>query len=119
MAAPNIVAVTTINGKTVGGLLTTTSSDIVVNSAASGKVLKVNAILVANVDGTNAIDVTIGFYDASATTTYRLAYTITVPADASLDLLGKSIYLEEGDKIVALASANSRAEIIVSYEDIS
>lgn len=119
MAAPNIVAVTTINGKTVGGLLTTTSSDILVNSAASGKVLKVNAILVANVDGTNATDVTIGFYDASATTTYRLAYTITVPADASLDLLGKSIYLEEGDKIVALASANSRAEIIVSYEDIS
>jgi len=42
-----------------------------------------------------------------------------VPADATLDILSKSIYLEEGDKIQALASANGDAEIVVSYEEIS
>ena len=119
MAAPNIVNVATITGKTIGAALSTSSADILTNSAASGKVFKVNVILVSNVDGTNNADVTIGFYDASATTTYRLAYTVTVPADASFEVLSKSIYLEEGDKIVGSASANSDLEIVVSYEEIS
>jgi hypothetical protein len=119
MAAPNIVNVATITGKTVGAALTTSSADIVTNSAASGKVFKVNAILVANVDGTANADATVGFYDASATTTYKIAHTITVPADATLDVLSKALYLEEGDKITALASASSDLEIIVSYEEIS
>ena len=119
MAAPNIVNVAIITGKTVGSALTTSSADIVTNSAASGKVFKVNTILVSNVDGTNAADATVGFYDASATATYKLANTIEVPADSTLDLLAKAIYLEEGDKITALASANSDLEIVVSFEEIS
>lgn len=121
MAAPNIVAVATITGKTIGAALTTTSADIVTNSAASGKVLKVNAIYIANVDGTNNVDVTVRFYDASVSsgTAFALANTITVPADATLDVLSKSIYLEEGDKIQALAAVNGDAEIVVSYEEIS
>lgn len=119
MAAPNIVNVTSIYGKTVGAALGTSSADILTNSAGSGKVFKVNAIYVANVDGTNNADATVGFYDASATATYKLASTITVPADATLDIISKSIYLEEGDKITALASAASDLEIVVSYEDIS
>lgn len=119
MAAPNIVNVTTITGKTVGAALTTNSADIVTNSAASGKVYKVNAIYVANVDGTNNADLTVAFYNADNTTSYKLANTITVPADATLDVLSKPIYLEEGDKITALASANSDLEMVVSYEEIS
>ena len=119
MAAPNIVNVATITGKTVGAALGTSSADIVTNSAGSGKVFKVNAIYVANVDGTNNADATVGFYDASAAATYRLAYTVTVPADATLDVLSKTIYLEEGDKITALASASGDLEIVVSYEEIS
>jgi len=119
MAAPNIVNVSTITGKTVGAALTTSSADTVTNSAGSGKVFKVNTILVANVDGTNNADVTVGFYNADNTTTYKIAHTITVPADATLDVMNKAIYLEEGDKITALASANSDLEIVVSYEEIS
>lgn len=119
MAAPNIVNVSTITGKTVGAALTTSSADIVTNTAASGKVFKINAIYVANVDGTNNADVTVAFYNADNTTSYKLANTITVPADATLDVLSKAIYLEEGDKITALASAASDLEIVVSYEEIS
>lgn len=119
MAAPNIVNVSTITGKTVGAALTTSSADIVTNTAASGKVFKINSILVANVDGTNNADVTVAFYNADNTTSYKLAHTISVPADATLDVLNKAIYLEEGDKITALASAANDLEIIVSYEEIS
>lgn len=119
MAAPNITTVSTITGKTKGAALTTSVADILENTAASGKVFKVNAIYIANVDGTNNADVTVSFYNADNTTSYKIANTITIPADATLDLISKNIYLEEGDKITALASANSDLEIIISYEEIS
>lgn len=119
MAAPNITTVSTITGKTTGAALTTSVADIVENTAASGKVFKVNAIYVSNVDGANNADVTVSFYNADNTTSYKLANTITVPADATLDLISKHIYLEEGDKITALASADSDLEIVVSYEELS
>jgi hypothetical protein len=119
MAAPNIAAVATITGKTTGAALTTGSADIVTNSAASGKVFKINAIYASNVDGTNNADVTVAFYNADNTTSYKIANTITVPADTTLDLISKNIYLEEGDKITALASVNGDIEIVVSYEELS
>lgn len=121
MAAPNIVNVSTITGRTVGAALTTSSADIVTNSAASGKVFKVNAVYVANVDGALNTDVTVTWYDASATATYNLAKTVTVPADATLVVVDKEapIYLEEGDKISAVAATNGDLEITISFEEIS
>ena len=118
MANPNIANTTNIYGRTVGAALTTSSADIVVNPASSGKIFKVNAIYVANIDGAVNADVTVAVFDASASASYRLAFTVTVPADATLDVLSKNVYLEEGDKITALASAASRLEIVVSYEEI-
>jgi len=119
MAAPNIVNVTTITGKTVGAALTTSSADIVTNSAASGKVFKINAIYVANVDGTVAADATVAFYNADNTTSYKIANTITVPADATLDVISKAIYLEEGDSLRLTANAAGDLEAVCSYEEIS
>lgn len=120
MANPNIVNVTNIYGKTVGAALTTSSADILTNSAASGKVFKVNSVYVSNVDGTNNATVNVLFYDASATTSFYLADAIVVPAASTLVIVSKEsfIYLEEGDKIAALASANSDLQIIISYEEI-
>ncbi len=118
MANPNIVNVSNIYGKTVGAALLTTSSDIVTNPVNSGKVFKLNAIYVANIDGTVNADVTVAIFDASANASYRIALTVTVPFDATLDVLSKAIYLEEGDKLTALASAANRLEIVASYEEI-
>ena len=57
MAAPNIVNVSTITAKTFGArLTTTTTTSLLANSASSGKVFKVNTILVSNVDGSNSAD---------------------------------------------------------------
>jgi accessory colonization factor AcfC len=121
MANPNIVNVTDIRGKTGTAALTTVSSDIVTNSASSNKIYKINTIIVSNVDGTNAADATVTFYDADGTVTRHLAKTISVPENSTLVVLSKdtAIYLEEGDKISALASASGDLEIIVSYEEIS
>jgi hypothetical protein len=119
MAAPNIVAVTSIYGKTKGANLSTTlTTDIL--SCSSDKVLKINSIIVANIDGSNSADATVYFYDSSATTRYALASTIAVPADASIIVIDKNsaIYLEEGDQIEAGASSASDLVITISYEEI-
>lgn len=117
MAAPNIVGVTTITGKTAVQVVTTSATAIVTNSAASGKVFKVNALYISNIDGTNNADINVDLFRSS--TAYRIAYTITVPADATLDVISKSIYLEEGDALRLTASSNSRLEAVCSYEEIS
>lgn len=119
MAAPNIVNVTSIYGKTMGAALGTTLTTNILTCAAN-KVLKINSIIVANVDGTNNADVSVTFYDSSATASYRLASTVTVPADSTLVVLGKDspIYLEESDEIRAGASAVSDLEIVISYEEL-
>jgi hypothetical protein len=123
MAAPNIVNVTTIIGKTVGKALTASLLDIVTNSAASNKVFKINSIIVSNVHGTNNAEVNVVFYDSSegAGTNFYLAKTIIVPADSSLVVISKdaNIYLEEGDIVRAQTTATSLLEIVVSYEEIS
>lgn len=119
MAAPNLANVTTITGKTAVLAVTTGATAIVTNSAASNKVLRINTLIIANVDGTNDADVTVDIFRSS--TSYKIANTITVPADSSLVIISKdkSIYLEEGDSLRCTASANGDLEAICSYDDIS
>ena len=117
MAAPNIVNVTTITGKTSVLAVTTSATAIVTNSGSSGQVYKINALYVSNVDGTNNADLNVDIYRSS--TAYHIAKTVNVPADATLDVISKSIYLEEGDSLRLTASANSDLEAVCSYEEIS
>ena len=124
MANPNIVNVTSILGETTYAALTTTLTTVLLaNAAASGKVYKVNSIMIANVDGTSAADVTVDINTAAGGggTSYALAATISVPADATLNLVDKnsSFYLMEDKSILGGASANSDLEIIISYEVIN
>ena len=121
MAAPNLVNVTSIKGKTMGAALgTSANTDILGNGSSSQMVLKVNSIIVANVDGTNSATVTVHFYDNSASARYNIAHTIAVPADTTLVVIGKDspIYLEEADHIEASASAANDLEMIISYEEL-
>lgn len=124
MAAPNIVGVTTITGKTTYLSLADTNATVLLsNPASSGKVFKVNTIIVANDDGTNTanITVTINSAAAGAGTAFRLASTIDVIADSTLVVLDKAsaIYLEEDKSIVCTASAGGDLDVICSYEEIS
>lgn len=117
MAAPNIVNVSTITGKTAVQAVGTSATAIVTNSGSSGKVFKVNALYVSNVDGTNNAELTLDLYRSS--TAYRLANTVVVPADATLDVVSKAIYLEEGDSLRLTANATGDLEAVCSYEEIS
>jgi len=119
MAAPNILSATSIYGKTVGAALGTTLTTTLLTCPAN-KVLKINSIIVANVDGTSAADASVTFYDSSATASYRIASTVSVPADSTLVVLGKDspIYLEESDEIRGGAGAASDLELIISYDEL-
>ena len=124
MAAPNIVNVSTITGKTgYLALSTTSATSLVSNAASSGKVFKINMIQVANVDGTSACDVTVDLHSAAAAggTAYSLISTASVAPDSSLVVLDKNtaIYLEEDKSISVTAGTANDLEVIVSYEEIS
>jgi len=127
MANPNIVSVTSIKGESVGFALSATTTTTLMTVAAN-KVVKINRITVANVDGTNAADVTLSVTKSNFTPdgvdnfdtsgTFHIAKTVSVPADATLVLLDTPIYLMETDILKGGASAASDLELFVSYESI-
>lgn len=131
MANPNIVAVTTIYGTTTYYTPTgTTAVVLLANAASSGKVYKINQIVCANVDGTNAVDCTVSIYTNGAVaqgsapsggTAYPIVSTVSVPADASLIVVDKTtaIYLMEGTSISITSGTASKLTFSISYEDIS
>lgn len=124
MANPNIVNVAAIYGENSStSLSTTNATSIVSNAASSGKVYKINMIMVANVDGTNAADITISKYSAAALggTAFPIASTISVPADATLIVIDKTtaIYLKENESIGATAGTASDLVVTASWEEIN
>jgi hypothetical protein len=124
MANPNIVNVAAIYGNTSSTSLSTTSAtSLVSNAASSGKVYKINSIVVANVDGTSAADITINVYSAAALggTAFPIASTISVPADATLIVTDKTtaFYLLENQSIGATAGTASDLVVTASWEELN
>ena len=117
MATPNIVNVATINAKNAAGAITTSRASAV--DVAAEKVAKINTILIANIDGTNAADVTIEVSIDNGSNCVAIAKTISVPADATLSFLENPIYLDETDILAVTASAASDLTYFVSYEEIT
>ena len=127
MANPNIAAVSSIVGGNAGFNLSATATATLITVDAE-KILKINRITVANVDGTNAATVDLfvdglgsgasGVTTTGADATVYLAKTVSVPADTTLVILDTPIYLMEGDILKGGASAASDLDLFVSYEVI-
>ena len=117
MATPNIVNVATINAKNAAGAITTSRASAI--DVPAEKVAKINTILIANIDGTNAADVTIEVSIDDGSNYVAIAKTISVPADATLSFLENPIYLDETDILAVTASAASDLTYFVSYEEIT
>ena len=125
MANPNIVAVATIEGGNLGWNLTATTTTTLV-TVSTDFIMKINRISCANVDGTNAADLTLSVTKANYTPlgitnfdvsgVFHLAKTISVPADATLVVLDTPIYLYEGDILKGGASVASDLDLFLSYE---
>ena len=125
MANPNLINVSSVLGANAGFNLTNTETATLI-TVASDKLVKINRITVANVDGTNSATFDLfvdgmgsgstGVTTTGADATVYLAKTVAVPADTSLVVLDTPIYLMEGDILKGGASAASDLDMFVSFE---
>jgi hypothetical protein len=117
MAEPNVVAVSSIYGKTAVDA-DVAASAVSLLTCASNKLIKVNSLVIANIDGTNAATIDVWVTRSSAD--YYIAKTISVPADATLVVIDKNmgLYLVESDVLKIQASAAGDLSATCSYEEI-
>ena len=127
MANPNIVSVSSIYGESIGEALTTTvGTDIM--TVAADKLVKINYISVTNDHASTPVVVTVAVNKAGFTSdgigsgednaaVFLLCGTMDLPADDTLVVLDKPIYLMEGDVLEAGANP-ATADIFISYEVI-
>ena len=127
MAAPNIVNVATITPHTATIFPTGTSRTALVAAPSTGMAYKINQIMVANIDGTNAYSTTVETRLADGTTYGALASTISVPANSTVIISDKTtmFYLldtsvtGEASTLWVTSSTGSKLLYTVSYEAIS
>jgi hypothetical protein len=125
MANPNLINVSSVLGANAGFNLTNTATATLITVAAD-KLVKINRVTVANVDGTNSATFDLfvdgmgsgstGVTTTGADATVYLAKTIAVPADTSMVVVDTPIYLMEGDILKGGASAASDLDLFVSFE---
>ena len=120
MANPNIVNVTSILGTTlVTTMITTANTTLLVNTASSGQVWKINAINAANLLPTSTAVISLQVNDG--TNNRSILSTVDIPSDATLTCVDKntSFYLTEGYSITGSSGTNSSIDLLISYEIIS
>jgi hypothetical protein len=130
MAAPNIVQVATITAKTTALTPSGTSAVVLLpNASNSGKVLKINQILVSNTTASNVAG-TVSYYTNGAVaqgsapssgTEFKIAPAIPIPTASTLIVLDKTmvLYLEENTSLTVTSGTGSALTYVVSYEELS
>lgn len=124
MAAPNIVNVATITGRTTGVSLTSTAATVIVaNSTNSGMVLKIDTLFASNVTSTTnaAFHLSYNTSSGGAGTSFSIAKSVVVPANATIIVLDNNtkVYLEENKSLIATALTSGQIDMLASYEEIS
>ena len=118
VAPNNVVGEYTVNV----ALSSTSATSLLSNAAASGRVFKVLSVIAANVDGTNAADITVSRYSAAALggTAFPMASTISVPADASLIVSDSTtpFLLAANTSLGATAGTSNAITMTVTYQEL-
>ena len=117
MANPNVVAVSSIYANTAVDA-DVAASAVSLLTCGSNKLQKINSLVIANIDGTNAATIDVWVTRSSAD--YYIAKTISVPADATIVVIDKNmgLYLIESDILKIQASAAGDLSATCSYEEI-
>ncbi len=116
MSAPNLVSPTTVNGKTAHLALTGSAADIIA-AVTTSHVYHVQAIFCANI---TAAAHPVSIFHKAGGTSYDIAKSISVPANATINVLdGKVLWLEEGDSLTGNSDASSQITVNATYEDMS
>ena len=125
MANPNIVDVADIRGESLGFNLSNNVAAVLL-TVENEKLMKINRIICANVDGSSAASLSLyvakanfspevcANFDTSGS--FYIAKTISVPPNSTLIILDTPIYLMEADALRGGASAASDLDLFISYE---
>jgi hypothetical protein len=117
VAPNNLIGEYTVNV----ALSSTSATSLLSNAASSGRVFKIIAIVAANVDGTNAADISVSRYSAAALggTAFPIASTISVPADASLIVsdVTTPVVLAANTSLGATAGTSNTITMTVTYQE--
>lgn len=124
MANPNLAAATSVYAANAQvSLTTTTETQLVSNAASSGKVYLIDSIVVSNVDGANACDITVTRFNSATNTgaAFPICSTVVVPADASLIVIGTEnrINLLEDESIYVTAAVASDLVVDANWKELS
>ena len=90
---------------------------MVFNAVGSNQLYKLNALYIANISPANTA--VISTYITRNGSNYYLANNISITFGSTLDIISKSIYLNEGDALNIVSTANNVAHAIASLEIIS
>lgn len=117
---PNITKVTSLQGETVNGQATTTTPYSLTGVADDTGIplyttLKTNLLLVANPHASTAAVATISFTPSGGAA--RKLAVVTIPAQASLDVLSGPLYVNASDAL-GVAVTGTDVDVTVSYEKL-
>lgn len=120
MSNPNIVTTSNIFGKTDVAVAGTSEVSVVSNPSSSGKVFKINTLVVANTSAAS-MSAEVGAMISRGTSDVYIVKALSVPLAASVVVIGREnpIYLNEGDDLVVTCGEEGGAHAICSYEEIS
>jgi hypothetical protein len=109
MAAPNLVSPTTITADRDVWAATNTNTTRVTCGASESIV--VVAIIATNIHASN-----VGWASAEVNngSAFRVAYQVSIPLNASVNLLDKPLVLNPSDLLKLQANASSNVETVVS-----
>jgi hypothetical protein len=124
MANPNLAAATSVYMANVQlALGSTAATQLISNAASSGKAYLIDSIVVANVDGVNAADISVVRFNSATNngTAFPICSTVVVPADASLIVVGteNKINLTENESIYVTASAANDLVVDCNWKELS
>jgi hypothetical protein len=114
MSNPNLLSLTTVNGIAAPKALTNTAADIIA-AVTSGHCYHMQSILASNI---TAAAHPVSVFHKIGGTSYSIATSISVPANSTIEILGRAIYLQDGDSLTGNSDASSQITVVAYYEDL-
>lgn len=93
------------------------TADVLAFTSSSDSTI-ILSILVANTDGVASADVSVTRKDSGDVDIGKLAYTVVVPADSNVDILGNKFILPSGEKLYISSSTSGALDAHFSYVEV-
>lgn len=115
MANPNLLSLTTVNGVAAKLNLTNSAADLIA-AVTSSHVYHVQSIYCSNI---TAAAHPVSLFHKISGTSYSICTNLSIPANSTIQILERAIYLMEGDSLTANSDASSQITVTAYYEDMS